>query len=104
EEPKTMQDILAIAEAFTKNDPDQNAKDDTFGIAFTKTFLTDTHFGTTGFMSGFHAYPTKWVEKDGGLVYGSVQPEVKAALEVLQQLYRNGMIDKEFGVKDRAKV
>ncbi|WP_438351363.1 extracellular solute-binding protein [Paenibacillus sp. FA6] len=104
EEPKTMQDMIAIAEAFTKNDPDKNSKDDTFGVAFTKTFLTDTHFGTTGFMSGFHAYPTKWVEKDGALVYGSVQPEVKAALEVLQGLYRNGMIDKEFGVKDRAKV
>ena len=104
EEPKTMQDVLVIAEAFTKNDPDKNSKNDTFGVAFTKTFLTDTHFGTTGFMSGFHAYPTKWVEKDGALVYGSVQPDVKAALEVLQQLYRNGMIDKEFGVKDRAKV
>jgi len=104
EEPKTMQDVIAIAEAFTKNDPDQNGTDDTFGIAFTKTFLTDTHFGTTGFMSGFHAYPTKWIEKDGQLAYGSIQPEVKQGLEVLQTLYKNGMMDKEFGVKDRAKV
>lgn len=104
DEPQTMQDVLAIAEAFTKNDPDQNNQDDTFGIAFTKTFLTDTHFGTTGFMSGYHAYPTKWIEKDGQLVYGSIQPEVKQGLEALQKLYANGMIDREFGVKDRAKV
>ncbi|MNO49172.1 Lipoprotein LipO precursor [compost metagenome] len=104
-EPKTMQEAIAVAEAFTKNDPDGNGKADTFGLAFTKTFLTDSHFGTSGYFSGYHVYPGKWVkDASGQLVYGSVQPEVKTALKQLQDLYAAGMLDQEFGVKDRAKV
>ncbi|MFD3260032.1 extracellular solute-binding protein [Paenibacillus lentus] len=104
-EPQTMQDALAIAEAFTKNDPDDNGKDDTFGLALTKTFLTDAHFGTSGFFSGYHVNPGKWVKDESGqLVYGSIQPGVKDALKQLQDLYAQGMLDREFGVKDRAKV
>ncbi|MDD9271574.1 extracellular solute-binding protein [Paenibacillus sp. GCM10023248] len=104
-EPKSMKDVLAVAEAFTKKDPDGNGKDDTFGMAFTKTFLTDSHFGTSGFFSGFHAYAGKWVKNaSGNLVYGSTLPETKAALKQLQDMYAQGLLDKEFGVKDRAKV
>lgn len=102
--PTTMQELMDVARAFTNNDPDKNGKNDTFGIAFTKSFLTDLHFGLTGYMSGFHAYPTRWIDKDGQLVYGSIQPEVKDALAVLQEFYKEGVMDKEFGVKDRAKV
>ncbi|MEK5026852.1 extracellular solute-binding protein [Paenibacillus sp. FSL M7-1046] len=104
-EPKTMQDAMAVAEAFTQKDPDGNGKADTFGLALTKTFLTDSHFGTSGFFSGYHVYPGKWVKDSSGqLVYGSVQPGVKTALKQLQDLYAAGMLDQEFGVKDRAKV
>jgi putative aldouronate transport system substrate-binding protein len=104
-EPKTMQDVLAIAEAFTKKDPDGNGKDDTFGMAFTKSFLTDSHFGSSGFFAGFHAYAGKWIkDASGKLVYGSIQPEVKTALKQMQDMYSQGLLDKEFGVKDRAKV
>ncbi|RAU97104.1 extracellular solute-binding protein [Paenibacillus sp. YN15] len=104
-EPKTLQDVFAVAEAFTQKDPDGNGKNDTFGLAFTKTFLTDSHFGTSGFFSGYHAYPGKWVKDDkGNLVYGSTQPQVKEALRQLQTMYKQGLLDKEFGIKDRAKV
>lgn len=104
-EPKTMQDVLKISEAFTKNDPDGNSKNDTFGMALTKTFLTDSHFGTAGFFSGYHVYPGKWVKDESGkLIYGSTQPEVKVALQQLQDMYAQGLLDTEFGVKDRAKV
>ena len=104
-EPQTMADVLAISEAFTTQDPDGNGKDDSFGLALTKTFLTDAHFGTSGYFAGYHVYPGKWVTADsGGLAYGSVQPGVKTALAELQKLYAEGKLDKEFGVKDRAKV
>lgn len=104
-EPKTMQDVLTIAQAFTQKDPDENGKSDTFGLALTKTFLTDSHFGTSGYFAGYHAYPGKWVKDDSGnLVYGSTQPQVKEGLLQLQELYKQGILDKEFGIKDRAKV
>jgi putative aldouronate transport system substrate-binding protein len=104
-EPKTMQDVLAIANAFAKKDPDGNGKDDTFGMALVKSFLTETHANATGFFVGYHAYPKKWVkDASGKLAYGSIQPEVKTALKQLQDMYKDGLIDKEFGVKDRPKV
>lgn len=104
-EPKTMQEAMAVAEAFTTKDPDGNGKADTFGLALTKTFLTDSHFGTSGYFSGYHVHPGKWVkDASGQLVYGSTQPGVKDALKQLQELYAAGMLDQEFGVKDRAKV
>jgi len=104
-EPKTMQDLVNIAEAFVTKDPDGNGKPDTIGLGLTKTFLKDNHFGSAGFFAGFHAYPQKWVKDDSGsLAYGSIQPGVKEGLKLLQDMYKNGLLDKEFGVKDRAKV
>lgn len=105
EVPKTMQDLLAVAEAFTKNDPDKNGKNDTYGLALTKNFIKDNHAGATGFFAGYHGYIRRWIEDESGnLVYGSIQPEVREALLQLQKMYKEGMIDPEFGVKDRAKV
>lgn len=103
--PTTMQELLAVAEAFTKNDPDGNGKDDTYGLALTKGFMKDNHAGATGFFAGYHGYIRRWIKDDSGnLVYGSIQPEVKRGLQELQNMYKKGLIDPEFGVKDRAKV
>lgn len=105
EVPTTMQELLEVIEAFTKNDPDRNGKDDTYGLGLTKNFIKDNHFGATGFFAGYHAYVRRWIENENGdIVYGSIQPEVKTALLELQRLYKEGMIDPEFGVKDRNKV
>lgn len=104
EPPKTMNDVLHIIEAFTKQDPDGNGKDDTFGIAINKD-LFGGYAGLEGFFNGYHAYPRCWIEDESGkLVYGSIQPEVKEALRMLNHLYKTGCIDKEFGVKDAGKV
>ena len=108
EEPKTMQDIIAIAKAFAKNDPDGNGKDDTYGLAINKGLLANNNLPYAvldGFFNAYHAYPTIWVEKeDGSLAYGGIQPEMKEALSQLQALYKEGVIDIEFGVKDASKV
>jgi putative aldouronate transport system substrate-binding protein len=104
EPPRTMEDLLAISKAFTEMDPDGNGEHDTFGLAVTQ-YLWDPAKGLTGFMAGFHAYPNLWIEDDAGrLVYGAVQPEVKRALQVLQDMYRDGQIDSEFVFKDGMKV
>ncbi|MCI3926991.1 extracellular solute-binding protein [Paenibacillus sp. TRM 82003] len=104
-EPKTMQDVVGIARAFVTQDPDGNGQADTIGLGLTKTFLKDNHFGTAGFFAGFHAYPQKWVKDDAGnVVYGSIQPGAKVGLQLLQDMYKEGLLDREFGVKDRAKV
>ncbi|WP_158560382.1 extracellular solute-binding protein [Paenibacillus contaminans] len=98
--PKTMDDLLAISKAFTERDPDGNGKADTYGLPL------DKHLGFLQAMfNGYHAYKNIWIkDSNGNLAYGSVQPEAKTALAKMQELYKSGQIDKEFGVKDSAKV
>ncbi|TLS53187.1 extracellular solute-binding protein [Paenibacillus antri] len=110
EPPKTMQDVFAIAEAFTKNDPDKNGQADTFGLALNMN-VYDGFAGIEGFMAGFHAYPytknnlTMWLKDDSGkLAYGSVQPETKSALQKLNEMFAAGLIDPEFAVKNGTQV
>lgn len=102
--PKTMADVLAISKAFTENDPDGNGKKDTFGIGVTKT-LWGGAMGLEGFMAGYKAFPKIWIDDGTGkLVYGGIQPEVKKALQQLQDMAKQGQIDPEFGTKDGGKV
>ncbi|MBP1990948.1 extracellular solute-binding protein [Paenibacillus eucommiae] len=103
-EPKTMEDVFKIAEAFATQDPDGNKVKDTFGLGVDK-LLYDPVFGLTGFFNGYHAYPKIWVENAAGeYVYGSIQPEMKEGLAKLQNMYQTGVLDREFGVKDIEKL
>lgn len=103
-EPKTIDDLLAISEAFTNNDPDGNGQKDTYGIALYKDFFTN-NASATGFLNSHHAYFDQWLpDASGNLVYSSIQPEMKNALLALKELYKSGQIDKEFAVKDRTKA
>lgn len=102
--PKTMQDLLNIADAFTTRDPDGNGKDDTYAMAVTKDLYSGA-MGTEGFFAGYHSYPNMWVKTDDGtLAWGSVLPETKDALKALADMYAAGELDPEFGIKDGAKV
>lgn len=97
--PVSMADVLEIARRFTEEDPDGNGVNDTIGLCASKS-LFGASSNLQGFFNGYHAYPGIWFERDGKLVYGSVQPEMRAALLALQKMYASGQIDREFGVKD----
>ncbi|MBP1996895.1 extracellular solute-binding protein [Paenibacillus eucommiae] len=97
-EPKTMQDVLTISEAFSKRDTGGKGKALGFG-------LTKDLSELIGFYNGYHAYPQTWVkDASGNLVFGSIQPEMKTALKQLQDMFKAGQIDPEFGVKDFSKM
>ncbi|MNI37326.1 Lipoprotein LipO precursor [compost metagenome] len=99
-----MDDVFKISEAFTNQDPDGNSKKDTFGLGVDK-LLWDGFPGLEGFFNSYHAYPNMWIpDASGKLVSGNTQPEMKMALGKLQELYKSGQIDKEFGIKDSTKV
>ncbi|MDI4648406.1 extracellular solute-binding protein [Cohnella hashimotonis] len=103
-EPRTLDDVFKIAEAFTRRDPDGNGKDDTYGLAV-NNYLYGPITSITGLSNAFHAYPQTWLKDDAGkVVYGSTQPEMKQTLAKLQEMYKAGQIDREFGVKDSNKV
>ncbi|MGF9695970.1 MULTISPECIES: extracellular solute-binding protein [Paenibacillus] len=99
EAPKSMQDVIQIAEAFTFEDPDGNGKNDTYGIALNKDLPINA------FLLGYHGYLETWIkDASGQVVNGTIQPEVKEGLRELQNLYQKGVLDPEFGVKDFAKM
>ena len=107
--PKTMADVLKIAEMFTTMDPDKNGKNDTYGLALQKDiygFFAEIF----GFAQGYHAFLTEevhqyWVkDSNDKYVYGATQPEAKNALLALQDLYKKGYIAKDFAVMDYNKL
>ncbi|MBP3962450.1 extracellular solute-binding protein [Paenibacillus lignilyticus] len=104
EAPKTIDDLEKIATAFVNSDPDKNGKKDTYGLALQKN-IVNWGFDTRGLFFGFNAYPSGWIKgSDGKLVPGEIQPEMKPALSKLQSWYKNGILDKEFALKDENKV
>ncbi|RAV22522.1 hypothetical protein DQG23_06190 [Paenibacillus contaminans] len=99
-EPETLDDLMQIAVAFADRDPDGNGKKDTFGFGIDRDLSA-----IKGFMNAYHAYSNIWIEKEQGkLAFGSIQPEMKPALAKLQELYKEGIIDPDFAVKNMQKV
>jgi putative aldouronate transport system substrate-binding protein len=97
-EPTSFDDILNIAEAFKKD------HSGAYGIGLNKDLFGGLAT-IEGIANAYHAYPKIWLKDDSGkLVYGSVQPEMKQTLATLQDMYKRGLIDKEFGVKDGNKI
>ena len=92
--PQTLDDFVNICEAFTTQDPDGDGKNDTYGLAVSKN-LYDTPSSSTGLgltdliFNAYHAYPGIWIkDATGKIVYGSVQPEMKQGLALLQSFTR----------------
>lgn len=103
-EPQTMDDVLTIAHAFTHRDPNETGTRDTTGLGVTN-YLWNVMGGLQGFMAGFHAYPTIWIEDEAGEVsFGGIQPEVKDALALLREMYLDGQIDESFIFNDSNRL
>ena len=96
EAPKTIEELENIARVFKENEG-------ATGLAIEKSMF-DGIDNVVAYFNAFHAYPQIWIEKDGKLEYGSIQPAVRDTLEWLQKMYAEGLIDQEFGSKDVNKV
>jgi len=99
-EPKTLDDVIEIARAFTTKDPDGNGQNDTYGFVMHKDSLT--YSGLATFFNCYHAYPGIWIKDDQGkLINGvTVSERMKPALQKLNELYKEGVINKAFGSLD----
>ncbi len=99
EEPTCIADIAEIAKAFMTQDPDGNGQDDTYGLPILTGF--NAAFGGTGsvadIFTNYGAAPGQWVEKEDGVVYGSLTQEAKETLELLNSWYQEGIIPQDFG-------
>lgn len=109
EELETFDGWMKLAKAFIEDDPDGNGSDDTlgftgpvFGISAQNTMGVTQMFGLDWMFNSYHGYPGIWIEKDGEVAYGSVQPEIKTALAHMAELYAEGLIDRDFAAQQQA--
>lgn len=99
-EPANWKEMEDIAVAFARDDPDGNGKNDTWGFAAEETMF-DTWSYMSGYFFAYHSYPRQWLDINGSLAYGGIQPEVRTALQSLQTLYKNGGMSPEFNAKNK---
>lgn len=98
--PNTLLDMERIVQAFITGDPDGNGKNDTTGIPVERMLVygekTGVH-GLNGVFAAYHSFPKSWIyDSQSNIVYGSIQPEAKAALAKLSEWYKKGIIDSQF--------
>lgn len=91
--PETLDELIAFMRDVTFKDPDGNGVDDTYGyLGITNT----VSWGFSPFFGAYGVHPSLFYEKDGKMVYGSVEPETKEVLALLRDLYAEGIIDPEW--------
>ena len=109
EAPRTWDEMVKVAEAFVTQDPDGNGEDDTIGILGPGNSnhindIGDNQFGLDPLFCSFQSYPQYWLQdEDGTVKYGSIQPETRTALEKIQKLYTDKLIDPEMLVRSNCK-
>jgi len=97
EAPKTIDEFYNVLKAFKENDPDQNGKDDTYGIVVSK------YAGPWDIMQVWFGAPNKWGEDETGkLLPTHMFPEYREALKFFRQLYEEGLVNEDFAVMDSA--
>lgn len=109
--PKSVDDVYNVAKAFVDNDMAGDGK--TIGLSGPQSggslyanYLESSNnvYGFDPIFSAMGSYPGYWLQKeDGTVTYGSIEPETKTALETLQKMYKDGLIDPEMGVRTKSE-
>lgn len=88
--PTTIDELMAVAKAFTENDPDGNGKKDTYG-------LTGGQFATFApIFGGFGVpMPGDFYVKDGKAMNSLYDPNMKDALAFINKLVASGAVEPE---------
>jgi len=94
--PETVDDLYAISQAFTENDPDGNGEADTYGLIVPQwpaSINTNSPYDTlaTWFGAG-----NAWIEKDGALEPSFMQPEYLESMQFMRSMVENGYVNKDF--------
>lgn len=97
--PRTLEELRGTLRAFTRDDPDGDRLDDTFGLALSHDFSAlqpaVTWFG------GFNG----WGAEQGRLVPSFMTPPYMEALTFFRELYAEGLVNADFPIaKDGRQV
>lgn len=100
-EPETLEDAYEIIEAFVKNRMGTEEGEEPVGLACDTNLVgtTSSSYSVDTIFDSFHASPQRWICKDGEIMYGSLTEETKNALSSLHDLYKRGILDKNFALR-----
>lgn len=87
--PSNIDEVVDALYKFAQNDPDGNDQNDTYGLSKSGMWLIYSAFG-------YYPINDWYQERDGKLVPGIIQPEMKDALKILSKMYQDGVLDPEF--------
>ncbi len=90
EVPQTIEELSAVAQAFTTGDPDGNGKPDTLGLTGGKLGAFAPVFGSYGV-----GMPGNFYEKDGTVVNSLYDPAMREALAFIRDMISTGAVDPE---------
>lgn len=109
--PETMEELKAVAHAFTYDDPDGNGKNDTYGLALNGVNILDSGVGdSNAIFNAFGVYLGNdgldmVTGEDGRVTWGGTNTEgMKQGLAFLQDLYQDGSLAKDFITMDSDAV
>lgn len=107
--PTTVEEMVALAKVFATGDPDKNGvKGDTYGLALNKDLIRQNHGSILGLVSAFGVPgrdESQFYRDDAGkMAFAWIQPAMKPALTVLAQMYKDGLINKEFTAKNESAL
>jgi putative aldouronate transport system substrate-binding protein len=103
--PKTVDDVISLARAFTTRDPDGNGKDDTFG------FIIGVAGETAGNLGGavseialLKGMGNAWVEQNNQLIPGFMTEPYIDTLVLFNQLYKEKVVNQDFATINSSRV
>ena len=98
EVPQTIDDWYTVLKAFKTMDPNGNGRADEIP-------LVDSQEESLQYLSAaWGAFKGRFYEKDGHMVYGSIQPEYKDFLQTMHDWYAEGLIDSELASCSRTNI
>ncbi len=101
--------MVALARKFATGDPDGNGRNgDTYGLALNRDLIRQNHASILGLVSAF-GVPGRdrdlfYRGKDGRITWPWIQPNMKPALSLLRDMYKEGLINKEFTAKNESAL
>ncbi len=106
EVPKTVDQVYTVLKAFKSDDPDGNGEDDTYGLGGFANQWFNPLFGAYGIYMHNGAPYRSWMEDGSGkVVHSTTLPGTKEVLKLLQDWYKEGLIDPDkFVIGDKQAV